>query len=210
MSISKIASNLEVSKASASNWCRDIELSKEQKEALNKIKHRGSYIGRMKGAEVNRQKKLSSIKKSQEEAEKELSTVSKKELLILGVGLFWGEGSKSGSRFVFINSDPTMVRVMYIILLRVVGISKDRFSATVQINEIHRPRIDIVLNFWSSLLNLPLSQFGRPYFVKVKPKKKYENHDNYYGILRLKVRRGAELQYKMLAYIDVLKNKLPG
>ena len=72
------------------------------------------------------------------------------------------------------------------------------------INEIHKPRVHKVLEFWSNLLELPVAQFGNPWYIKAKVHKVYDNYDTYYGILRLGMRDAAPFKYKMLALISLL------
>jgi hypothetical protein len=204
-SIIEIARRVKVSKSTASLWCRDIILTSKQKEALLKNSWLAGRKGRLIGAEANKRKRLESIRHYEKLGKADLKNVSKRDLLVAGVSLYWAEGSKTGNRFVFINSDPDMIKLMYKFLTEVLKVKKEEVRLTVQINEIHRPRIKKVLQFWSNLLKLPLAQFGNPYYVKVKPKKVYENYDNYYGILRLRVRGGANLQYRILGLIKALK-----
>jgi hypothetical protein len=125
--------------------------------------------------------------------------------MIAATALFWAEGAKTGSRFIFINSDPDMVLLMMHYLTKVLKIDRSQISATIQINRVHEKRIESVYKFWSELLELPKERLGNPYYINIVPKKKCENHDSYNGILRLLVSNGASLQYKLLGYISALK-----
>ncbi|MFA5889257.1 MAG: hypothetical protein WCW47_03820 [Candidatus Paceibacterota bacterium] len=203
-SFAQIAKKLSVSKSSASLWCRDILLTDEQINQLRKQK--GSVMGRWLGAESNRRKKREAIEKNKKEAFRLVKRISKRDLLIAGLCLFWGEGSKTGSRFIFINSDVDMLKIMKSFLVDVLEVSKNDIRATVQINHVHRPRIKSILNFWSKQLGLSLNCFSNPYYINVIPKKVYENHDRYNGILRLQVLRGSNLQYKMLGLIEAFNH----
>ncbi|MEX2341255.1 MAG: hypothetical protein WD605_02975 [Candidatus Paceibacterota bacterium] len=204
-SIIEIANNLKVSKSTASLWCREIKLTDKQLERLNASKIAGGHKGRMIGAGVNKQRRLDAIQLGVTEGEKQVGKLFDRDLTMLAVALFWAEGAKTGSRFMFINSDPEMILCMYRYLREVEGIDNERFHVTIQINRVHEERIQKILKFWSKLLSLPLHQFSKPYYVNVIPKKIYENHDTYYGIARLGVRGGSSLQYKLLGYIDALK-----
>lgn len=203
-SVIEIAKVLNVSKSTVSMWCRDIALTQKQKEILKKNSLTGRDIGSLKGAQTNHRRRLNNVEKLKKEAIREIGCVSKRDLLMLGIGLFWGEGSKEDNRFIFINSDPKMIMVMYEILKNVLKIPKESFKVGIQINESHKQRIDVVLKFWSSLLDLPPSQFNKTYYVKTPHKKIYENHDRYFGVLRLRVNSGSELQRRMLGYVEAV------
>lgn len=207
MSLRGISLKLCVSKSSVSLWCADIVLTQKQIEHLSKEAVHKGLKGRLVGAYMNRQKKINSVNKALFEAEKTLGKLNHRDLLLLAAGLFWGEGSKTDSRFIFINSDPAMIKLVKDFLVKNMGVQQGEIRATVQINAIHKARIEKVMQFWSKHLNLPLSQFANPYYVYSVPKKVYENHQTYTGILRLRVLRSSGLQYKMLGLIAVLKKE---
>ena len=83
-------------------------------------------------------------------------------------------------------------------------IKPEEIMPRISINEIHHPRISTVLKFWAELLSLPIAQFGNPWYIHAKVNKVYENYDSYYGILRLGIRNGTMLKYKMLSLIELL------
>lgn len=207
MSLKQIMREAGISKSTASLWCRDIVLSEAQRQALKKKMIEGGHAGRLKGAEANHLKKVESQELARMEAAHILRSVSERDRLVSGIALYWAEGSKAESTFgfIFVNSDPAMISFMYRWLLEVMRVSKEDIYLHVSINEIHKPRIEKVLRFWSNLLDLPRSQFAKTFFMKVAQKKIYENHDVHYGVCRLGVRRSSLLKYKILALIDLLK-----
>lgn len=202
-SIKDIAKKLNIGKSTISIWCRDIKLSNKQLENIYKNGLKKSLLGGLIGAEVNHQKKLNEISTRYKEASQIIGKLSVRDLLIAGVCLYWAEGSKTKGRFIFVNSDPIMIKIIFIFLTEILGVDKNLIKPTVQINLIHQPRIKKVMKFWSNHLNIRLDKFGKSYFVKTVHKKVYENYHNYYGILRLQVLKGSSLQYKMLGFIDV-------
>jgi len=96
-----------------------------------------------------------------------------------------------------------MILFMYTWLKLIMKITPQEIMPRISINEIHRSRIS-VLRFWAELLSLPVAQFGNPWYIHTKVKKVYENYDRYYGILRLGVRNGTMLKYKVLSLIELL------
>ncbi|PJE64924.1 MAG: hypothetical protein COU90_00200 [Candidatus Ryanbacteria bacterium CG10_big_fil_rev_8_21_14_0_10_43_42] len=207
-SIKEIANLLNVSKSSASVWCRNINLTSRQASALKKNMIQAGHLGRMRGAETNRKKKQDVIDYFTESAKKEIQQLSKNEFLIAGLCLYWGEGSKK-SKLSFSNSDPHMISFMFEWFQVCMDVKKEEFMPRIFINAIHGPRIKEVLTFWSDLLELPEEQFYKPILLKERPKKIYENHDSYYGVLALGVSQGSRLKYKILALIEAMKNKMP-
>lgn len=206
-SLGQIMSSLNISKSTASYWCREIELTEKQSEVLFKKMIKAGHVGRMIGAQSNMVKKIISMENAHREMENLLNVVTDRDLFISGISLYWAEGSKASSTsgFIFVNSDPTMIKLMCKWLLEMMNVDKNDIYIHVSINEMHRNREGRVLNFWSNLLDLPLNQFSNTFFAKTKQKKVYENYDEYYGVCRLGVRRSSYLKYKILALIDILK-----
>ena len=210
VSIGDIANKLEVSKSSVCLWCQDIELTKDQVQFLKEKVKKLNLCGRMKGAELNRQGRLDRIEIARVCSKKQLGKLSKRDLLIAGLALYWAEGSKSRfSRLAFTNSDPTMIKIILNFFNDIYKVGKERITARVSINEIHRPREEKVLIFWSKFLGLPMRQFRKTSFIKTKVKKVYENHDNYFGTLSVRIEKSNEIWYKILTGIDILKGGLP-
>ena len=207
-SIKEIAEELNVSKGSASVWCKEIILTKRQKKKLYEKMVVAGHKGRLKGAEVNHKRKMERISFHRKKGLEEMKNFNsnKKDLFMVGVGLYWGEGVKSlKSGLSFVNSDPDAILIMYRWFQEVFDIQKEEFMPRVFINEIHKERIQKVLQYWSALLQLPIEQFGNPVFLKTKQKKIYDNHDSYFGVLSLKIRKSTDLKYRIIGLIDALR-----
>ena len=203
-SIKEIAHELKVAKSSVSLWCRNIKLSSEQTARLRAKMIQQSRVGSLKGANTNKEKKIRTISEEKEAAKRYIGTLSLRDVMLIAASLYWAEGSKTESRFVFINSDSVMIKLMYVFLTEVMKVEKERIRFTVQINAVHRPRINKVQKFWSELLGISLDHFGKPYYINAKPKKVYENYEVYYGIARLGVSKGSRLQYRMFGAAAVM------
>ena len=208
LSIDQIAKKLDVSKSSVSLWCRDIMLSQEQMERLKKQK--GSFWGRVLGTESNRKKKRDAINLANTYGEKKIKNISKRDLLLIATSLYWSEGSKTDttSSWMFVNSDPEMILLMKKFLVSVINIDHDDIVCGIQINQIHKIRIETVLNFWKNLLELKDDQIRKPYFIKTNSQKIYENYNDYFGVCRLFVRKSKNLKYKMLGLIKAMKSNI--
>ena len=97
---------------------------------------------------------------------------------------------------------------------QIASLLNERMRAADQVGKIKRiiqqdvtdqSREKIVLKFWSGLLGLPDHQFRKVVFIKVKNKKVYENHNSYYGVLALRVRKGTSPKYLALGLIEECK-----
>ena len=125
--------------------------------------------------------------------------MSVRDALLLGIGLYWGEGAK-GRKLSFSNSNPDML-VFMVIWFKLLGVSSNDFLVRVYINESHRDRHRKVRNFWIKTLGIPVEQFYEPTFIKASLRKVYENRETYYGVVALRIRRSTILQDRILGLI---------
>jgi hypothetical protein len=205
MSIKSISKRLAVSQGSVSVWCRDLRLSDTQREKLVQHQIASGHKGRMMGVESNKRKKANNIYEQKTIAKAMVGKLTKRDKLMLGIGLYWGEGVKAGrSGTALVNSDPSVI-LFARDWFEQLGVKRSEFNPYIYVSEIHKPREHIILTFWSELLSIPKEQFNKIIFLKGRPKKVYENYDSYYGVLALRVARGTTLRYKIMGLIEASK-----
>lgn len=202
-SIKSIARTLSVSPSSVSVWCSDINLTQAQIRRLDENRHDLRMKGLLKGAQMNKKKKLVRVALHKKNAKGVFRVLSKRELLIAGLGLYWGEGVKKGNT-AMVNSDPRVIA--FAIRWFTIGLGVDRkdLRPRIFINHIHAFRVDVIRKYWSRYLKIPERQFANTTLIKRANKKVYENHDSYYGVLMLRVSKATDLKYKILGLIDAL------
>jgi hypothetical protein len=204
-SIKKIAKQLSVSVSSVSSWCRDIELTPDQKKILDTNARNPYYAGR--GIYLKRLKRRtnSKIERLQKVGIKKLGKLSKRELFVAGAVLYWAEGFKKDSQAGLGSLDPNMIK-FYIKWLGICfGYQNSDLIFRVTVNISHKHRIDEIEKYWSKTLGVPLAQFQKPFFQNVKWKKTYERPSEYYGVLRVKVRKSKDFLREIHGYIEGLK-----
>lgn len=207
-SIKGISDLLEISKSTSSLWCRNIELTSNQRKSLREKMIESGHRGRILGAKVNHEKKVEKINSFLRKGQFFVGNLSPREKILIISALYWGEGSKKEGRFSLSNSDPLMIKLTADWLVGEMGIDRSRLAPRIFINSIHKPRIKKVLKFWSNLLELPVSQFGHPVLVNSNLKKIYSNYDNYYGVIALKVSKSSDLKYEIMGYIEAIKKNV--
>lgn len=83
-------------------------------------------------------------------------------------------------------------------------VKNEDFVCSVLINKIHFRREKVVQNYWSKFLKLPPSQFRKTIFAQPKQVKTYDNYNNYFGTLRLRILKSTSLSYKINGLMDGL------
>ncbi|OGY97577.1 MAG: hypothetical protein A2855_00245 [Candidatus Liptonbacteria bacterium RIFCSPHIGHO2_01_FULL_57_28] len=204
MSIKDIAQELNISKSTASAWCADIVLSTAQLRELQKKRVSRGQAGRLAGAMFHKKKKQARMKFFWDQGLKDTKKLGSRDFLMVGLGLYMGEGNKSGNRFQFTNSNPALIRLMILWLKRNFRISRERIYCRILINEIHADRVAMVERQWSSLLAIPKDQFRKTILIKSKSKKTYENRDIHLGTIILRVQSSSDLQYRVLGLLNGL------
>ncbi len=211
MSVKEIAKALNIGRSTASVWLRDVVLTQAQKDRLFERMVKAGHRGRMRGAQMNREKKQQRIRAAQTKAVEQIPKLTARDVYMLGLGLYWGEGTKAqSSALSFVNSDPRAIDMAMRWFADSFGVSRDRFCPRIFINETHRSREAVLLDFWSKRLDLPKEQFAKTVFLKRENKKIYENHEVYYGILALRVSKGTNLRHEILASLERVADLLPG
>lgn len=157
---------------------------------------------------MNKEKKMNSISHARAAAATSITSLTHRELFMLGLGLYWGEGVKAdSSALAIINSDPEIIRIAMRWFADCYSVDRDRFRPRVFINELHRSREKSVLHFWSEKIGLPKKQFSKVVFIKRVNRKVYENHNTYYGVLALRISKGTVLRYRILADIERISGR---
>ena len=204
ISVKKIEKTLKLSRGTVSRWTRDIILSVEQLEYLRQSSIKGAELGRLRSALLQKERRLKLIEDEKNKGIDELSKLTERELLIAGLSLYWGEGSKKDRRVEFCNSDPRMIKFFIHWLQRCFDVRTEELRGYLGINEIHLKREDIVKQYWSKITFIPLDQFRKTYFKKAANKKIYENFNEHYGTLNIRVAKSAALYYKIMGLIEGL------
>lgn len=200
-----ICARLEVSKSTLSHWLRDVPYSPNQ---TVKARISGAVA---KSNVVRNQKRLKNIAESREWAVKKLATISDRDLLLLGIGLYIGEGSKLYEDVQFINSDPNIVRLIMRWFTEVLDVPPHHFVASLHIY----PDIseNIALQYWSSIMRTPLSQFRKTYVDKREGKSIRKKHMLPYGTINIRVRAcgnkefGVQLHRRIMGLIQETYNQ---
>ncbi len=199
MTYSEIRAIIPVAKSTLSLWFHDVGLAEYQKQRITEKR-----IAGQKNAVQSRRVQRASLQKSLWlNSGAEIGQLSKRELWLIGVALYWGEGTKektwrTGTQCVFSNSDPRMIQV-YLAWLRVcVEVLKDDIFFEIYVHKNKLSNVENIKIFWSNTTGFPVSFFQRVYLKKNKINSKRKNTDFLYnGLLRVKIRKSSTLVRKI-------------
>lgn len=200
-SYSMIRKKIGVPKATLSNWLTFIPF-KPNKAVLNQI---GG--AKLKSALYKQNLKFEDIARMKVEAKKDIGVLSERDMFMLGVGLYMGEGSKSFEQVQVTNSDPIIIKTAMIWLKTFLKLDTKNF-----IIQIHAyPDTDLVksVNFWSKETGIPASQFSKTIIDNRRNKSKLNKRKLPYGTVGLRIKNGGtispgikSLHRKIMGWID--------
>lgn len=156
--------------------------------------------------EANRIKREKHLNKIIDKVNKEVSLFSLKEkqyqksLLAM---LYWAEGAKSRGALIFTNTDPKLCLLFITMLRNVYKVDEDKFRIRLHLHYYHD--VNMSISFWSRLLKIPESKFGKIYIKKRSKTKKFR--ENFAGICFIKY-HSEDLRFEVLQVADQIANKI--
>jgi predicted transcriptional regulator len=157
-SITTISEKLGVAKSSVSLWVRDVRLNPKTLSGIKQRSHSTVAIEKRRNSRLENEnvKKRYTI----DLASKEISKLTRNELFLVGIALYWGEGTKKKRGVAeFTNSDPIMIKVMKRFFLEICKVPKEKFRGHVYVHS-HLPPSTAVM-YWSKISAIPTKQFHK-------------------------------------------------
>ncbi|MFH1473089.1 MAG: hypothetical protein ABIF06_01590 [bacterium] len=198
-SIYDIARAFNLKPTTISYWCKDIQLTDSM---IRKISNEGKRKARqamLLFTEKQRKKRLGMQEAEREKGKKFIGNLSRRDIILVGFGLYWGEGYKGeNGELGFTNSNPD---IMWFFLrwLKEYGVFKKDLIFRLTINKAFEGQEKKLKGFWIKKLGVKKEQFSKTTVIKTNLKKADISHRNTYkGILRVKVRRGNALKNRIL------------
>ncbi len=157
MSYSQIKIELGVNKSTLSGWLKDMPLSDQQFRDLGVIERRvESY------KETCRKRKQNILKDIYDAEKKAILPLSKRDLFIAGLFLYWGEGGKtSQGSLTLSNTNPGMIRFFIYWVVNSCNLSKERIK--IRMHFYKDMDIEEETKFWVAHTGIRREQFSKPY-----------------------------------------------
>lgn len=160
MSYSAIKAELNVSKSTLSLWLRELPLTRER---INELRaHSEVRIERFRN--TMKQKRDTRLSLVNAQAKNDLGSLTKREVFIAGLFLYWGEGGKTSPyRITLSNTDPKMIRC-YLVWLKQLGVPKVKVK--IRLHLYADMDIEKETKYWINVTRLGNNQFRKPYIKK--------------------------------------------
>lgn len=160
MSYSQIKTKLGVSKSTLSLWLRKYPLPEE---VIYELQHSDRRIERFRNTmKKKRDTRLGNVYKKEKG---KLLPLTRRELYIAGLLLYWGEGGKTQQSMVSLsNTNPKILKLYIYWLTKIFGVRKKNLKARLHIYADMNEKEAI--RYWSKALGLSGSQFNKTYVKK--------------------------------------------
>ena len=199
-----IHERLHVSKSTLSRWLRDIPFNPNP-TVLKRIQ-----AGPAKAGIQNHQRRIETTKEAKRLALQDIGSFTKRDLFMIGLGLYIGEGSKGYEDIRIANSDPNVIKMAMKWFRVVCEIPEDNFTVVAHLY----PDISehSALNFWSEITQLPLNQFGKTQVDLRINKSNKKSRLLPYGTVNIRVRAcgnprfGVLLHRRIMGWIEAVNN----
>lgn len=173
--LGEICEEVGCSKASASLWCRDVEIDEAELQRRRRARNlAGNEGARRRGPNKLQRRKQAEIEEMRVAGLNTVDVLSDRELLLVGAALYAGEGSKTPGEVRFTNSDPRMIQFFVEWLRRCFGVDTSAMRFTLYLHQ--GLDIDAANAFWSDLTGIPTSQFRKPFRAVADPSIRRSKH----------------------------------
>lgn len=212
-SYSEINRALDIPKSTLSGWLADLVISDKYQTRIKKRAREKSTTALIKR---NKQQTELAVKRAldiRRRAAKELISLSKNDLMIIGSALYWAEGYKrpiiKNGREVthhavsITNSDSYLIKIFLKFLREYCAVPEEKIKASIRIYK-HQNE-SLLLNWWQKETGIPMYNFKKTYYgISKSSMGKRPFNRLPYGMIQVVVADTA-LFHRIMGYIEGIK-----
>jgi hypothetical protein len=162
---SEIKQELNIPKSTLSGWLSKFPLTAEQIINITKSSKINKFLGIEKTRITKQRRREERLGIIYEAERKRWQSLTKRELELAGLFLYWGEGKKNlKSALAINNTDPQVVKFALLWIIKALKVPKNKIKIELHLYS----DMDTVgeISFWAKTLNVPIAQFYKPYIKK--------------------------------------------
>ncbi len=152
-------------------------------------------IGKARAASslVKAKIKIESTERAIEEAKKDIGGITKRDLFMLGIGIYTGEGTKTNDIVRVINADPKIIKFIVKWFKKIMGLQMENFR--IRLHLYPDNNIKQCIKFWSVASGIPINQFQKTSIDERKNKKMLKRGKLPYGTAHLSIRSNGKKEF---------------
>ena len=172
-SIKEIEKLIGIRRSSISMWVRGIPLTATQKKRLAGRGHSLEVTEKRRETRLSNERRIRI--KLLEQGLRNVETMQDIDLFALGIGLYWGEGSKTQRATIELsNTDPRIIQVHVLFLRKICGFPMSKIHGHVGLHS--HLAIRKAERYWSKVSGIPLRQFQKTSMQRSKSGKGERDH----------------------------------
>ncbi len=201
LTYSEILKQVRVAKSSVSLWLGEVGLTHKQQHRITEKKR----AAQLRGGAARKRARIIKTEVLRTSASQMFEANKRDPLFLVGLALYWAEGSKQKEWYVsqgvaFSNMDVRTHRVMLTWLERYFGLSRGTLTYELYLHStspVHRAR-----EYWATELSIPRDSIR--VYKKDGSKKTLRRNtgETYYGVLRIRVPKSTDANRVIAAWID--------
>ncbi|MAF80239.1 hypothetical protein CL629_04135 [bacterium] len=195
-----ISEKLDITKSTLSNWFKDRPFA-PNKRVLGRIRYAPA-----RGGAVRHNRRMEETSQLKQEGKREVGNLTRRDLFLLGLGIYIGEGSKSYEFAQVINSDPRIIKLAIRWFQDACGVPLSHIKVLLYLYPDNKT--EECIRYWIKVTNLPASNFQNPIIDARTNKLRIKRRKLPYGTARItivskgKPEFGVRLHRKIMGWIE--------
>lgn len=182
-----ISEHIGVSKSTLHDWLQTVSYSP------NRFTIATIGKARARSGEAKARMKKDSYEIATQSARNDIGKLTKRDVFMLGIGVYIGEGSKTNDIVRIVNSDPTIIRFAVRWFIDVCGLSSDHLVARVHLYPSNN-ELDAI-EYWHKVSTIAKSNFQKSSIDTRKNKKSFRIGTTPHGTLHVSVRSRGKKEF---------------
>ena len=210
LSYNQINKKLGVPKSTLSDWLRNVQLSDRANKRIKDRVWNKSVEALIKRNKHQTHLAIERSRSIRNEAKKQIMTIAKRDLFLIGIALYWAEGYKrpkirdgkiiTHHPVSLTNADPNLIKVFLRFLREICDVSDDKIKAGLRIYE--HQNAGHLLDFWGRVTGLAVDRFEKFYYGVSKSSLGKRPHNILpYGTIQIRVNNTA-LYHRIMGWIE--------
>lgn len=168
-SYNEIHNKLGIPKSTLSGWFAGVVLPEKAQDRIKKRIHQGTINGLVKRNKMQTHLAQQRAKSIRKVAKNEIKKLSKHDLFIIGITLYWGEGHKkpiyvkgierTGHAINFTNTDPYMIKMFMRFVREILNIPDKGIRINMRLFSNNNE--SVAINYWSNVTGLTKQHFQK-------------------------------------------------
>lgn len=204
-SYSMINEELGIAKSTLSTWFRDRPYVPND-EAMQRV-----AMGQAKYGNYKREQRQLETATLKQLGKQEIGGISERDLMMIGLGLWLGEGSKTTEQIRLANSDPAIIGLWLRWLRKVCQLSNDQI--VVRMHLYADSNEELCTEYWQGITDLPRKSFRKTQYDLRSQKSALKTGKLPYGTLHILVlsnkdpEKGVRLHRRMMGWVSAILNQ---